>query len=708
MSRFSVSLLSTLLAGAAAAQSPAPAPHAHAGESVTLEHFVVTASPFQRAQADLAQATTVLADTALEQRRAFTLGETLAGLPGLNSTWFGPGASRPVIRGLGGDRIRLLENGTGTLDASVISPDHAVSIEPLVVDRIEVVRGPASLLYGGAAIGGVVNVLTHRIESELPERVAEGGVEARHGSAAGEYSLGGTANIALRREAHSALVLHLDGFHRDADDLGIPGYAQSDRIRAEEIEHALAAGESSPDFAHGELPHSAVRSRGGAAGLSWVGEHAHFGFARSLFATTYGVPGHAHEGAEPVRIDLQQRRWDVQGESHEASGPFSGGRFKLGHADYEHRELEGGEVGTTYRNRGYEIRAELLHENLAGLAGTWGAQFGRSDLSAAGAEAFLPPTRTTQHALFAFEEFHHGDWTGEFGARHERQEIQVSGGTGRGRTDDALSLSAGTVWNPRPGWTVAFSLVRSQRAPNAQESYAFGPHLGTDAFEVGAPNLGRERALGLEGSLRRRSGRLTGELTVFTQRFHGYVFERATGLVAVETAAGFDLVDPATLPDEEADHALRVLEFAQSDARFHGAEAEVLFHLHDQAAHQLDLRLTADFVRAEDGAGRPLPRIPAARVGVGLDWRRGDWTAGVEWQQTFRQRRVAPGEFPSDGYALLAAQVSWCHPQAHGTWDLFLRATNLTNAEARLHTSFLKDLAPLPGRNFTAGVRRSF
>lgn len=699
-----------LLASFGLAQTvpPAPGPHAHASEAVTLEHFVVTASPFQRAQADLAQATTVLAGTALEQRRALTLGETLTGLPGLSSTWHGPGASRPVIRGLGGDRVRLLENGTGTLDASVISPDHAVSVEPLVVESIEVVRGPASLLYGGSAIGGVVNVLTHRIETDLPERAVSGGIEGRHGTAADEFSAGGTVNVALRREPDHALVLHLDGFHRDTGDLAIPGFAESARLRAAEIEHAREAGEPLPGFARDVLPNSRVHSRGGAAGLSWVGKNSHFGFSRSLSATEYGVPGHAHAGGDPVRIDLRQRRWDVQGASHERSGLFSGGRFKFGHADYEHRELEGVEVGTTYRQRGSELRAELLHDDLAGLAGTWGAQFNRNLLAVEGDEAFLPPARTAQQAFFAFEEFRRGEWSGEFGARHERQEIDVRDGSGRGRTDGSLSLSAGAVWNPADGWTLALSVVRSQRAPNAQELYAYGPHLGTNAFEIGSPVLARERALGLEASVRRRSGRVTGEVTLFAQRFRGFVYERDTGRVAAEGADGFELADPASLPAEAAEGALAVLEFAQTSARFHGAETEMRFHLHDAPPHQLDLRLAADFVRAEDDAGRPLPRIPAARFAAGLDWRHGPWAGGVEWQRTARQRRVAAREAPSSGYSSLSAQLSWCHQRGDHAWELFLRGTNLTDAEARPHLSFLKELAPLPGRNVTAGVRWEF
>ncbi len=709
MSRLSISLAAICLgANAAVAQTAASAPHTPAGEAVSLEHFVVTASPFERQQADLAQATTVLAGAALQQRQQATLGESLAGLPGLSSTYFGPGASRPVIRGLGGDRIRILENGAGTLDASVVSPDHAVSVEPFLIDRVEVVRGPASLLYGGSAVGGVVNVFTHRIESELPEAPISGLLEARAGSAAGERAEGGVVDVARPAGKDRALVLHLDGFRREADNVAIPGFPESAAVRAEETEHAEEHGAPPPVFARGELPNSALDSSGGAAGLSWVAGSSHAGFAWSGFGTNYGVPGHAHEGEGGVRIDLRQRRWDAQAESRAASGIFSGGRLKFAHADYEHRELEDGVVGTVFRNKGWEVRAEALHADLGGLAGTWGVQAGRNDLEALGAEAFLPPSRAENRALFVFEEFRRGRWTGEFGARYETQELAVRDGSGRGRDDDAASFSAGTVWNPAPGWTVAATVVRTQRAPNTQEVFAFGPHVGTNAFEIGDAALARERSTGFEASLRKRTGRVTGEVTVFANRFRGYIHERANGLVAVEGTDGFEFVDPGTLTEEEAEQALAVLEFVQTGAKFHGAEAEVLLHLHDEVQHKLDLRLAADITRAEDGAGRPLPRIPAARYTVGLQWQRGDWSAGAEWQRTAGQDRVALTETTSDGYSFVSAHVALCLKHGRQAWDIFVRGTNLTDEEARPHTSFLKDLAPLSGRNASAGVRWTF
>jgi len=703
-SHLSIFLLSLGATASAFAQAHTAPP---AQEPVRLDQFIVTASPFQRDAADLAQATSLLTGQALSLRRQPTLGETLAGLPGVNSTWFGPGSSRPVIRGLGGDRIRILENGAGTIDASAVSPDHAVSVEPFLIERIEVVRGPASLLYGSSAVGGVVNVLTHRIESERPERTVDGVFEVRGGTHEGERAYGGTVDFAAEAGANRFVVLHLDGFERKLDGLDIPGFAESAEEREHETEEALAHGEPVPVFARDGLPNSAIDSRGGSAGLSLVAAGGHLGFNYSGFDTLYGVPGHAHAG-EGVQIDLQQRRFELQGEITRDLGPFNRARLKFGRASYQHTELEDGAVGTVFRNRGFDGRIELFHEHTRGLGGALGVQMSRQELEAQGDEAFLPPSEQRTWAAFFLEELRHGVFTHQFGARYERQEVDVTDGSGRARRDGAFTASAGSVWNPAPGWTLAASLTRTERAPNPQELFSDGPHAGTGAYEVGDAGLGREKSLGFELNLRKRAGRVTGEVSLFANRFDGYLYERPTGLVAVERPAGVAFVDPATLTPAEEEEALPVFAFTATDADFLGFEAEAIVHLHETAQHKLDLRLAADFTRAEDGAGRPLPRIPAARYTVGLAWKSGPWSAGAEWQHTAEQDRVAANEGASDGYGLLGAHAAWEFTADRWQWEVFVRGTNLTDEEARPHTSFLKDLAPLPGRNFTAGVRLKF
>jgi iron complex outermembrane receptor protein len=696
------------------APSSAPAAPAHS-EPVALDHFVVSASPFARNQVDLAQSTTVLGGQALLLKQQPTLGDTLASEPGIGATSFGPGASRPIIRGLGGDRIRLLENGVGTLDASVASPDHAVSIEPFLVERIEVVRGPASLLYGSSAVGGVVNVITHRIETELPEARVRGGGEVRFGSGADEFARGGLLDVALHQTSDRALILHVDGFRRSTENLRIPSFAESARLRAAETAEAIAHGEPAPEFAEGRLPNSALDSEGGAVGLSFVSKSLLLGVSRSGFDSNYGVPGHEHaEGEanpvadifEGVRIDLRQRRTDFQGEWRHANGAIRGLRLKVGQADYRHTEFEpDGTPGTVFLNRGHDARLELLHTAGGAASGAVGVQLSRSDFAAVGDEAFLPPSLTRNAAVFAFQEIVRGRFTAQFGGRLERTKITPTGAAARTETDPSGSL--GVLWKIDEAHVLALSLAHTGRAANAQELFADGAHAGTQSFEIGDANLGAEKSLGLELSLRRRQGFVTGAATVFLNRFTGYIFEQPTGQVAIEHDGAWEF-QPA-----DDDHALAhggglpVYRYTQRDARFWGAELETLWHLHESGTRTFDVKLAADFTRAREDGGN-LPRIPAARVTVGALWAAGPWAAGAESQFVFDQTRVAANESPSDGYAVVSAHAAYAWTTGRTTWQAFVRGSNLANEEIRPHPSFVKDLAPLGRRAVSMGVRLAF
>ncbi|MEY3607278.1 MAG: hypothetical protein RLZZ447_66, partial [Verrucomicrobiota bacterium] len=685
------------------------APAAHAHDPVALDQFVTSATPFPRNQVDLAQSTTVLSGRPLLLRQQATLGETLAQETGIHASAYGPGASRPVIRGLDGERILILENGTALLDASTVSPDHAVSVEPFLVDRIEAVRGPASLLYGSTAVGGVVNVISHRIETELHEEAVRGGAELRYDTAARAFARGGVLDLRLLGGRDHALVLHVDAFRRGGQDIRIPGYAESAAVRRVEAEAARREGKPAPDFARYRLPNSALTSEGGAAGLSLVGRQGFAGFSHTRFNTEYGVPGHAHahEGEEGgVRIRLRQRRNDVQAEWRGApTAAVQGFRFRLGHADYGHDELEpDGAVGTRFTNRGHDARAELLHGGAPGWSGAVGVQSSRSAFTAEGEEAFLPSSTTRGAALFAFQEVARGPLTWQFGARVE--ETRLAAERVRARRDRELSGSVGLVWKWDEAWSLAASLSRTGRAPNTQELYAEGPHAGTQAFEFGDPGLDPEVSTGMEVSLRRRAGAVTGAFTVFANRFRGYIFERPTGEVAVEHDGGWELV-AADDPEAKEHGGLPVYQFVQQDARFQGVEAEILWHLHEARDSQFDLRFSADLVRATAG-GENLPRIPATRVTLGALWATDRWSLGAEVQRTFTQDRTAPGEATSPGYGRLTAHVTRVLTIGHVRAEAFLRGSNLTDTEARPHPSFLKELAPLPGRSLTAGVRLTF
>lgn len=658
-----------LAAVAAHAQTVPPAPP---GEKLHLDDFVVTASPLARAQDEIAAPTSVLADAALSRQLHSTLGETLSGLPGVDSTYFGPGASRPVIRGLGGDRIRVLTGGVGTLDASVVSPDHAVSLEPLLIERVEVVRGPASLLYGGGAIGGVVNVIDGRVPEELPAAPLTGRFEVRGNSVANEQ-----AAAAVLTGAAGRVAWRLDGFRRETDDVKIPGLGPTAAIAAE----MMADGETPSD---GTLLNSATRTSGGAAGLSYFGGSGHIGAAYSGFDTRYGVV------AEPdVTIKLRQRRVDTHGEWLRPAGLLRAAKFQVGVADYQHDELEGTELGTRFKNRGYEGRIELLHEKLGPVEGALGFQATRNDLEAIGEEAFLPPTVTRSNALFLYEELVKGPITWQLGARAERQKSTPEAGSGfAARSHSLATFTGGAVWKLGEDYALAVSLSANERGPNAQELFADGPHAGTGSYEVGDATLGTEQATGLDVSLRKRRGFVTGEVSVFLNRFDGYIFEEATGA---------------------EEDGLPVFAFVQRDARLYGGEAEVVLHLHENKDAVADLRIFADSVRATNTTDdTPLPRTTPLRFGVGFDGSKGPWSFHAEWRQVLRQDRLAPGETTTPSYNLVSAGAAWRFDAGRGKGEFFVRGSNLLDETARVHASFLKDIAPLPGRDFTAGVRLNF
>lgn len=676
------------------------APLAHAtlshDEPVPLEHLVVSASPYARSQTDLAQPTTVVAGRELFLNPASSLGDLLAGQPGVSSTSFGPGASRPVIRGLGGDRIRLLTGGVGTFDASVISPDHAVSIDPLLIERVEIIRGPATLLYGGNAVGGAVNAIDHRIHTARPDQPLHVRAEARASSVNDEESGG----IVLEGGADS-IAWHLDAYRRQAGDLEIPGFAQTARRRATALAEALEHGDDPPAEIHGHIPNTALTADGAAAGLSFFGDHTFLGFAFSGHNTLYGIPAaaHAHESFdesdthphahghdhEGVRIDLRQRRFDLQASLTPSSGFVREVRLKLGLARYRHAELEDDQIATVFRNRSHDARLELLHQPLGVFSGAFGWHTTQSDFSALGEEAFLPPSRTRTHALFLLEETETKPVSWQLGARVERHTIDLRDNSPRSSAENTVSVSTGAVWTLDETWTLSASLAHGERAPNTQERFADGFHAGTGVHEIGDPDLRPERSLAFDLTLRKRAGWITGSATAFAHHFDGFIHLNA---------------EPS---------ASDVYHFSQHDARFHGAELEAIFHLLHADHHQLDFTVAADFVRATNTATHtPLPRITPARLKPGIVWRRGPLVLGADAHFVGRPHRLAPEETSTSSYLLANAYATYRFSFERTIVDVFLRVSNFTNTEARLHTSFLKDVAPLSARNVTVGLRLTF
>jgi len=674
-----------------------------AGQDVSLEvgldralHqevVVVTATPAASTLSEVGQPVSVLTGLELTLRMQPTLGETLAQEPGVSSTYFGPGASRPVIRGLGGDRIRVLQTGIGTADASSTSPDHAVSFDPLSAEQVEVVRGPATLLYGSNAVGGVVNILDDRVPDTVPDRPVHGRAALDGATAADERSGGLSLTGGKNRFAW-----HADFLKRKTDDVNIPGFAESAALRAEE--ETEGGGGEEHEEVQGVLENSAVDNTSGALGASLVGRRGFLGIALSGLDSLYGVPGHAHhgeeapaEGAAPaeeahVCVDLKQRRGDLRGEWRDPFAGFQAVRLRFGLADYEHKELEEDAIGTVFTNESWEGRLELRHRQAGPFTGSFGAQGFRRDFAAIGEEAFVPPTLTRSWSVFVFEEAASGPWRFQLGGRVERQDVESNGEDALQREFTGYSGSAGLIWQNAQGWGVALTLARSTKLPNAEELFSNGPHLATSAFEIGDPGLGKEKSLGVDLAFRKRTGPVTGELNLFTNRLDGFIFEQ--------------------FADEEED-GLHVFRFVQRDADFKGAEAQARIELYHSEPHHVDLDLMADYVRAElRDMDDPLPRIPPLRYGAGVHYDSGRWHGRVELRAAREQDRVAPFERPTESYTLLNASLGWRAFFGRSVFEVLLRATNLTDEEARNHVSFLKDLAPLPGRDVRLSMRLAF
>lgn len=667
----------------------------------TLPEVVVTGNPLGSELFELASPVSVLDNRQLFLQRKSTLGETLDGLPGVGSTGFGPNASRPVIRGLDGDRIRILQNGAGMLDASSLSFDHAVSVDPLVVERAEVVRGPAALFYGGSAVGGVVNVIDNRIPQYQLNGVT-GRAEGRLGGAEREKAGG-----AMLELGNGSLALHADVYSRDTDDLRIKGFARSARLRAADPQ---------PVEAQGILPNSASKSDGGAFGLSHTWADGYIGISRSGFNTIYGTV------AEPeVTIDMQSSRWDVAGEVRELGSIIRTLKFKAGNTDYQHTELDAGVPATRFRNKGNDLHLEATHGKLGPLQGAVGLQFTDFDFSALGAEAFVPTTNTNAKSGFFYEELPLGRLKLTFGGRHERTEVGSDGGgpvpfgAAAPRFDPAQTRSfsgnsgaLGAVWNLTPGLALAVNGAYTERAPTYYELFANGPHAATGVYELGNAAFGKEKSKALDITLRMKSGKHSGSIGVFENRFSNFI----TLLDSGNTRGADGELNPPDAGDgtslNTGEEILPEFAYRAVPARFRGIEGEGRFRVLERGG-TLDLLLHAGYVRADDrSSGQPLPRIAPWRYGAGVEYRRDRLSARIDATFIDGQDRVAAGELPTDGYTMLNAALTYRLPAAGMRLEAFVRGVNLLDEEARNHLSFLKDIAPLGRRSAQVGVRGQF
>lgn len=676
---------------------------------VELEPHVVTASPFVTDVDELVVPAGELTGEALRRSVESSLGATLSGEPGVHSTYYGPGAGRPVIRGFDGDRIRILNQGTDSFDVSQTSPDHGVSIEPLFADDIEVVRGPASLLYGNAAIGGVVNVIGKELPQERAMAPLSGQAEAFYGSVSDEKSIG----IALQG-GQGDFAWSVGFLDRQSNDFEIPGFAES-VYQMEAEEHEKDEHEEGAVF--GVLENSFVDTRSGYVGLAWFGDRASFAVSFSEYATDYGVPGHSHAGEhdedegheeedeeheeheEAVSVDLDQSRFSLRGEVTDPVSFLESVELDFTYGDYRHRELEGDVVGTVFNRDGYELRITGVHSPVGAFTGAFGFQAKVDDFAAVGEEAFIPSSKTSQYGIFAMERVNQ-DWGAwEFGARLERVEIDPVDTALGDRNFDTVNASAGFVRRLTEGSVISSNLVYAERAPNASELFAFGPHVGTRSFEIGDASLGKESSTSLDFSYRLTAGKVTGEVTAFYSDFSDYVYLQF-----------LDHEDLEEMYGELDTHELSVYRATAVDAKFYGFEVDLRYHLIDEVGRTMHIDFLYDQTRAtNDSFDTNLPRIPTRRLGLRYEYEFGPWLLGAEGRWHDSASHLGPNQLPTDSYTLWGADARYRMFVADtATVDLFVVGTNLGDEEARPHTSFLKDVAPMPGRSIKLGVRTRF
>jgi iron complex outermembrane receptor protein len=686
-----VALLVGALAEGARAQSPAPAPQ-------PLPPTVVTASPLGSDLFSSVDPVNVLQGQGLQLRRQPTLGETVGQEVGVSSTYFGPNASRPIIRGLGTFDIRVLNNGMGIIDASAASPDHAVAVSPFAAERVEVVRGPATVMYGGNAIGGVVNTIDGRIAQEGMPKPVDGVADYRYGGA-NDLSAGG-----LRlRAGNEAFVLNVDGYATSNQNLRIPGSAWTPAVQSQR-------GEAGPS---GRLPNSQGDSDTfGIGGSVMLGDKGYAGVSYSQFNTNYGTV------AEPdVTIKLKQDAWNFAGELRDTVPGFSALRVKYNYTDYQHTEYEGGQAGTVFKSNGYNLRVEGLHRPVGPFTGAVGVELVDFKLSALGAEAFLPDTKTASAAGFLYEELPYGPWKFSFGGRVASVKVDAGEFVQAGLPADSRrftpwSGAAGAFYSFGKEWGLGTNVSYTQRAPTFQELYADGPHLATNAFEVGNRGLDKVTSTAVDLTLKRQGPGLTGSLGVFYNAFSNYIAQFPTGIFRNPedrsvTPGAAPIVDPAT---GEEIQPLEQFDYRQVKARFYGVEAQAGFPIWNQAGNLVTMALQADYVNATDRSnGQPLPFIPPFRFGATLGYQRERFTASVGGLFAAAQNRVPQSQTATPGYANVFANAAYAFKVGSlVTAEAFLQATNLLDETIRYSTSNLKDIAPAGRRAVLAGVRGTF
>jgi len=665
---------------------------------------------------DVLAGTSVVEGLELQRNMDGQVGEVLEDLPGVSATGFAPGVSRPILRGFGGERVRVLADGVGSIDVSNTSDDHAVSIDPISAERIEVLRGPAVLLYGSQAIGGAVNIIDKRIPRRVPDEPIHVDGLASYDTVNDEYRAGASIDAPLG----GGFVVHVDGSYLDAGNVDVPGLVLSDGLRATVLERAAEEDdEGNADEAEelreladlkGTVPNTFVETKSVNAGLAFFSGGSNFGFGGGYYETLYGVPenpagGHHHEdeggGAEEeeegVSIGLKQYRADFRGDIALGSGFLDRLQTRVGYSNYTHTEFEGSEIGTVFDTEGLEARAEIIQAPTGNLRGSFGGQFYFRDFEAIGEEAFVAPNETEQFGLFTLQELRFGNLQVEGAARFEKTSVSAST-IGVERDFDVLSGALGLSYD-LGNLRIGVNGSRVGRAPAGEELFANGAHVATGQYEVGDVNLKVERAWGAEAFVRGNIGPATVNLTVFNSWFDDFVYLENTGSFVDEEG------DPIPADDEEA---IPLFVYMQQDATYFGVEAEVSMPLIETDGFAIIGEAGAEYIDAELADGSPAPRIPPLGLSGALTMRTGPFDIRGEVEHFGKQDDVPAFESTTDSFTFVNASIAWRPFRGDTNLTLLAKVDNIFDQEGRRASSFTRDYVPLPGRNFSMSARFSF
>ena len=659
-----------------------------------LESITITAHPLDQTDVDFGVADQNISREKL-QESGTTLGEALKNELGIHSNSFGSGSSRPVIRGQEGARVKVTQNATETMDVSSLSPDHAVTIDPQLAQKIEVIRGPSTLLYGAGSVGGLVNVTDTKIPTQMPENGYEGNVGLRYNSGNDEKMTHAGTTVGLG----SNVALRVEGLKRDANDYIAPNYFHD---HDGELEKEKRVGNT---FSESENVN---------VGLSWIGERGFAGVSYSNRQDKYGLPGHSHEyeschphgdhlhcGGDDHSghdhsghdhnedhahengpwIDMKTERYDFRSELNEPFAGFKKLRAQASYTDYQHDEIEGSEAMTTFKSKGYEGRIELVHNPLAKWEGVWGIQASQQKLDVTGEEATLAPNETQKYSLFGVEHRQFGDFHVELGTRLDHQIVDVDSEQ-KDFDGNAFSYSGAVNWDFKPNYKLSLLGSHQERLPLAQELYAHGGHFATNTYELGNDGLDNEKSNNVELGLHYDDDKLSYHVHLYHNWFDNYIYAK-------------------TLDQYEN---FRLIEYSQDKAKFYGTEAEVAYQFNDI----YKTSLFGDYVRGKIDSDNA-PRVPAGRLGTRINADFDDhWSGSAEYSHVFNQDKFAAYEHETQGYNMVNIGLAYKYSLAdRQEAKVFFNANNLLDEQVYEHSSFLSNI-PQMGRNFVIGVDYKF